>query len=76
MARASHKGAISVALLHIPCELYTATQDIDIQFNQLCPDGSRVQYKRVCASCGTEVSGNQIQRGYEIAPNQFVVITD
>lgn len=76
MARAAHKGAISVALLHIPIALYTATQEVDIKFNQLCPDGSRVRYKKVCGSCGTEISDADIQKGYEITPDQFVIISD
>ena len=29
---ASHKGAISFGLVHIPIALYTATQDNDIHF--------------------------------------------
>ena len=32
----SHRGAISFGLVHIPVGLYTATQDNDIHFNQLC----------------------------------------
>lgn len=47
----SHKGAISFGLVHIPVALYTATQDNDIHFNQLCKeDMSRVRYKKVCAA--------------------------
>lgn len=46
----SHRGAISFGMVHIPVGLYTATQDVDIHFNQLCKeDGSRVKYKKVCA---------------------------
>ena len=46
----SHRGAISFGLVHIPVGLYTATQDNDIHFNQLCKDDhSRVRYKKsVC----------------------------
>ena len=45
---ATHKGAISFGLVHIPIALHTATQDNDIRFNQLCKeDGSRVKYKKV-----------------------------
>ena len=76
MATASHKGAISVLLLHIPVALYTATQDVDIHFIQLCPDGSKVKYKKVCASCGEEVPNDKIQRGYEVEPGRFIIITD
>ena len=44
----SHRGAISFGMVHIPVGLYTATQDNDIHFNQLCKeDGSRVKYKKV-----------------------------
>lgn len=43
----SHRGAISFGMVHIPVGLYTATQDNDIHFNQLCKeDGSRIKYKR------------------------------
>ena len=53
----SHRGAISFGLVHIPVGLYTATQDNDIHFNQLCrEDGSRVKYKKVCASSVKELS--------------------
>lgn len=76
MATAAHKGAISVSLLHIPCALYTATQDVDLHFNQLCPDGSRVRFKKVCESCGEEIPSNKILRGYQISPDQFIVIDD
>lgn len=41
----SHRGAISFALVHIPVGLYTATQDNDIHFNQICrEDGSSRYY--------------------------------
>ena len=62
----SHRGAISFGLVHIPVGLYTATQDNDIHFNQLCrEDGSRIKYKKVCASCGKEVSAKDIVKGFE-----------
>jgi DNA end-binding protein Ku len=72
----SHRGAISFGLVHIPVGLYTATQDNDIHFNQLCPDGSRVRYKKVCASCGKEVSSSEIIKGFEYEKDKFVTMTD
>ena len=40
-----HKEAVSVGMVLIPVGRYTATQDNDIHFNQLCKeDGSRVKY--------------------------------
>ena len=74
---ATHKGAISFGLVHIPVALHTATQDNDIHFNQLCKeDGSRVKYKKVCANCGKEVGFQDIVKGFEFAPGQYVTMTD
>lgn len=74
---ASHKGAISFGLVHIPVALYTATADHDIHFNQLCrEDGSRVKYKKVCGHCGKEVGSSDIVKGFEFAPGQYVTMTD
>lgn len=73
----SHKGAISFGLVHIPVALYTATQDDDIRFNQLCKDDlSRVRYKKVCASCGKEVTTKDIVKGYEYDDDKYVIVTD
>lgn len=73
----SHRGAISFGLLHIPVGLYTATQDNDIHFNQLCrEDGSRVKYKKICASCGKEISSKDIVKGFEYDKDKFVIMTD
>lgn len=73
----SHRGAISFGLVHIPVGLYTATQDNDISFRQLCKaDNSRVKYKKTCASCGKEVGPGDIIKGFEYDKDKYVVITD
>lgn len=74
---ASHKGAISFGLVYIPVGLYTATQDNDIQFNQLCKeDGSRIRYKKVCSHCGKEVTQKDIVKGFQYDKNKYVTLTD
>ena len=73
----SHRGAISFGMVHIPVGLYTATQDNDIHFNQLCKeDGSRIKYKKVSASCGKEIGSGDIVKGFEYEPNKYVTLTD
>lgn len=73
----SHRGAISFGMVHIPVGLYTATQDNDIHFNQLCKeDGSRVRYKKVCAHCGKEVGTEDIVKGFEYEKGKYVTMTD
>lgn len=74
---ASHKGAISFGLVHIPVALHTATQDDDIHFNQLCrEDGSRIKYKKVCASCGKEVGPSDIVKGFEFEKDKYVTMRE
>ena len=74
---ASHKGAISFGLVHIPIALYTATQDNDIHFNQLCKeDLSRVRYKKTCAGCGKEITNKDIVKGFEYDKDKYVIVTD
>lgn len=73
----SHQGAISFGMVHIPVGLYTATQDVDIHFNQLCKeDGSRVKYKKVCANCGKEVSVKDMVKTPAYEKGKYVMITD
>ncbi len=73
----TQKGAISFGLVYIPVNLYTATQDSDISFNQLHKaDKSRIRYKKVCGHCGKEVEAKDIIRGFEYAKDQYVTISD
>lgn len=73
----SHRGAISFGMVHIPVGLYTATQDNDIHFNQLCKeDGSRVKYRKTCAGCGKEVGAGDIVKGIEYEQGKYVTLTD
>lgn len=73
----SHRGAISFGMVYIPVVLYTATQDNDIHFNQLCKeDGSRVKYKKVCSGCGKEIGPGDIVKGFEYEKGKYVTLTD
>jgi DNA end-binding protein Ku len=71
------KSAISFGLVHIPISLHTATQDIDIHFNQLHKeDNERIRYKKVCGHCGKEVSTADIIKGFEFDKDKYVTISD
>lgn len=73
----AHKGAISFGLVHIPVNLYTATQDNDISFHQLHKeDSARIRYKKVCRHCGKEVEAKDIIKGFEYEKEHYIVITD
>ena len=73
-ARSIWKGRISFGLVNIPIKLYSAAEDKAFSFNQLCQNGHRIQYKRWCYSEDREVSYEEVQKGYEIAKDNYVLI--
>ncbi len=76
MARSIWSGSISFGLVNIPIKLYSAVSKKDVRFHQLHDaDGVRIQQKRVCAADGQEVAYDHIVKGYEIAPERYVVVT-
>ncbi len=75
MARAIWSGAISFGLVNVPVKLYTATSPKTVRFHQLsAKTGARIKQKRVDASTGEEVAFEDIVKGYEITPEQYVMI--
>jgi DNA end-binding protein Ku len=75
MPRAIWTGAISFGLVSVPVKLYSAVSRKTVRFHQLhAADGVRIQQKRVCPADGEEVPYEEIVKGYEIAPDRYVVI--
>jgi DNA end-binding protein Ku len=76
MPRAIWSGAISFGLVNVPVKLYSAVSRKSVRFHQLDErNGVRIQQKRVNPQTGEEVPYEQIVKGYEISPEQYVVIT-
>ncbi len=76
MARAIWSGSISFGLLNVPVRLYSAVSKQTVRFRELREgDGSRVKHKRVAESDGKEVPYEKIVKGYEYAPDQYVVLS-
>src|ERR671915_410628 len=76
MPRAIWTGSISFGLLNVPVKLYSAVSKQTIRFRELREDdGSRVRHKRVAEEDGEEVPYEKIVKGYEISPEQYVVMT-
>ena len=76
MPRAIWSGSISFGLVNVPVKMTTAVSEKNVRFHQLhATDNVRIQQKRFCPAEGEEVPYDDIVKGYEIAPNQYVVIT-
>jgi DNA end-binding protein Ku len=78
VARSMWKGAIQFGLVTIPVKLYTATESgYTIRFNMLHEtDQSRIQMKIWCPEDEAVISRAETVKGYEYAPDQYVVISD
>jgi DNA end-binding protein Ku len=75
VARAIWSGAISFGLVNIPVKLVTAVDKKQVRFRELRRgDASRIKYRKTAASDGEEVANEEIVKGYEIAPDRYVVL--
>jgi DNA end-binding protein Ku len=75
MPRSIWTGAISFGLVNVPVKLYSAVSKKTVRFHQLHDkDGVRIQQKRVCPADGEEVPYEHIVKGYEITPEQYVIV--
>jgi DNA end-binding protein Ku len=76
MARALWHGNIAFGLVTIPVGLHTAVREERVQLHMLTPDGKcRIRRKLVCQDTGKEYEFGETVRGFEVAPDQYVVIT-
>jgi DNA end-binding protein Ku len=68
-------GAISFGLVNVPVKLMGAVSPKDVRFNQLeAGTNSRIKQKRVSEKTGEDVPYERIVKGYEISPDNYVVI--
>jgi DNA end-binding protein Ku len=75
MPRAMWTGTIGFGLVTVPVKLYSAVDRKTVRFHQLSgKSGVRVAQKRVDPSTGEEVPYADIVKGYELAPDRYVVI--
>ncbi len=73
--RSIWKGHIRFSLVTIPIQIYSAIEKTSsISFNQIHKsDMGRVSYRKVCRTCSAELRTKDIVKGYEYAPDQYVI---
>ncbi|MGW4037766.1 non-homologous end joining protein Ku [Streptomyces sp. NPDC004778] len=77
MPRPLWAGAISFGLVTIPVKIVSATEDHDVHFHRVhLADMGRVRTRKVCELDGEVVSQDEIGKGYEIAKDETVPVTD
>jgi DNA end-binding protein Ku len=76
-ARAIWKGVLKIGSAKIPVKLYSGVVDRTVHFNILDQKHLlRVKQHMVSPDTDEEVANTEIQKGYEIEPGRFVILTD
>lgn len=74
-ARAIWKGDLKLDSSKVPVKLYAAVQDQTVRFHILdVKSKRRVKQHMVDAESGSEVSTEEIQKGFEVEPGKFVIL--
>jgi DNA end-binding protein Ku len=75
--RSIWKGHIRFSLVTIPVRIYNAVDTEEtIRFQQLHKeDNGAVGYEKKCKKCGKSLIGDEIVKGYEFEPEQYVIVT-
>jgi DNA end-binding protein Ku len=76
-ARAIWKGELKLDSTKVPVKLYSAVQDRTVRFHILEEKSKlRVKQHMVEPDSGKEISGEEIQKGFEVEPGTFVVLDE
>lgn len=69
-------GTLSFGLVSVPVDLYPATRSAHVGLRMLAPDGTPIARRYYCPEHDTEISSDDMVRGYEHKPGKFVEVTD
>ena len=76
-ARAIWKGVLKVGSAKVPVKLYSAVSDRTVRFHILDERSKmRIKQHMIAPDSGDEVPAEEIQKGYELEPGRFVILTD
>ena len=75
--RALLTGTLALGLVNVPIRLYTATRSEGVAFHLLHePCGNRIQNRTYCPACAVAVPREELVRGFEVNPEEYVRFTD
>src|SRR3979411_3050715 len=76
MPRSIWNGTIVFGMVRVPVKLYTATESKTVHFHEVhAKDGARLEHRRVCPREDREVPAGEIVKGFEVGPDEYVVLT-
>src|SRR3979411_990057 len=76
MPRSIWNGTIAFGMVRVPVKLYTRTEHTTVLFHEVhAKDGARIQHRRICPREDREVPATEVVKGFEVAPDEYVVLT-
>jgi DNA end-binding protein Ku len=77
LSRSLWSGWLSFGLINLPVKLYTAIKKKTVNFHQLrAADGCRVRLRKICSSDRLAVAAENLVKGFEISPGEYVMLDD
>ena len=75
--RSIWNGAVAFGAVNVPVKVFGATQDKGIHFHEVhVTDGGGIEHRLVNPSTGREIKREKIVKGYEIKPDEWVVVSN
>jgi DNA end-binding protein Ku len=75
MPRSIWNGTITFGMVNVPIKLYSAVESKAVHFSEVhVKDGAQIEHRRICPKEEKEVPYKQIVKGYEVAPDEYVVL--
>ena len=76
MPRSLWNGTIAFGQVSVPVKLYSAVQSRTVSFREVhLADGARIEHRRFCAEEDEEIPYTEVVKGFEVAPDEYVVLS-
>jgi DNA end-binding protein Ku len=76
MPKSIWNGTVTFGMVNVPVKLYSATESKTVHFHEVHrKDGARIEHRRICPKEDKEVPFKQIVKGYEVAEDEYVVLS-
>jgi DNA end-binding protein Ku len=75
MPRSIWNGTITFGLVNVPVKLYSAIESKTVHFSEVhVKDGAQLEHRRICPKEDREVDYDEVVKGYEVSPDQYVIL--
>jgi DNA end-binding protein Ku len=74
--RSIWNGTIAFGSVRVPIKLHSAAESKTVRFKEVHErDGARIEHRRFCSKENKEVADDEVVRGFEVRPDEWVVLS-